>query len=350
MQKNKYHVLIIGAGPSGLSTALNLQKLGIKDILVIEQYKFPRYKCCAGYITNKTKKYYEKLGLDISKCHYSLIEDFKIYYNLKLKQTIINKFLYTNKQIERTELDYEFYKTAISNNINIKENAKIIKHNLRENELTLSTNETINYDYLVFADGTLGFGSQYQKTSSKNIAMQVTFSSKFKNSINIHFGITQNGYAWVSNYNGTTNVGITDVYNPKNNYNLIFKEFLKKLNISCDLKDLKGSFTPIGTRKGVINKNVYFVGDAAGACDPLTLSGLRYGLKSGEVCAKAITKQNNHIYKRYINILKIKFIIVNIILKIFYLKFILFIIFNVGCRFFSKIISYIFNHFFVGKK
>ena len=31
--KKKYKVVIIGAGPSGLSTAINLYKNGIKDIL-----------------------------------------------------------------------------------------------------------------------------------------------------------------------------------------------------------------------------------------------------------------------------------------------------------------------------
>ena len=46
----KYDVIIIGAGPAGISAALNLQKLGKKNILVIERYAFPRYKCCAGYI------------------------------------------------------------------------------------------------------------------------------------------------------------------------------------------------------------------------------------------------------------------------------------------------------------
>lgn len=52
----KYDVIIIGAGPAGISAALNLQELGKKNILVIERYVFPRYKCCAGYITGKTKK------------------------------------------------------------------------------------------------------------------------------------------------------------------------------------------------------------------------------------------------------------------------------------------------------
>ena len=57
--KENYNVIIIGAGPAGLSAALNLHKGGIRDILVVERFKFPRYKCCAGYITGKTKRAYE---------------------------------------------------------------------------------------------------------------------------------------------------------------------------------------------------------------------------------------------------------------------------------------------------
>lgn len=56
--KTKYKVVIIGCGPSGISTALNLINNGINDILIIEKYKIPRYKCCAGYITSKTKREY----------------------------------------------------------------------------------------------------------------------------------------------------------------------------------------------------------------------------------------------------------------------------------------------------
>ena len=98
MKKN-YELIIIGAGPAGLSTALNLIKNGIKNILVIEQKEFPRYKCCAGYITNRTKKEYEQLGLKINECHYRLIENFKIFYQYQERQKIVNKFLFTNKDI-----------------------------------------------------------------------------------------------------------------------------------------------------------------------------------------------------------------------------------------------------------
>lgn len=123
--KDKYQIIIVGAGPSGLATALNLKVQGESDILVIEQYQFPRYKCCAGYITSKTKKAYESLGLDFTKAHYSLIKDFNIYYNLALKQKIVNKFLYIDRKIDRVELDNHFFLLAKEKEITIWENTHI---------------------------------------------------------------------------------------------------------------------------------------------------------------------------------------------------------------------------------
>ncbi len=347
---SKYKVIIIGAGPAGIAMALNLIKLDIKDILVIEKYKFPRYKCCAGYITNKTKKEYEKLGLNINNCHYTLIKDFKLYYKKKLKQTINNKFLYTNENINRVELDYAFYQLLKEKSINFIENMTIKEHNIENNKIILKNNKEITYEYLIFADGTNSFGNKYQKDFKKNIAMQLTFKSNRPKEIQIHFGITKKGYAWISSDKGITNVGLTDVFNKKTNYKLIFEEFLKANNLEANIKDLKGAFTPIGIKKAIINDNIMFIGDAVGACDPLTLSGLRYALKTGEYAALAISKKNNKIYLKYINTLKIKFTLMKLLLKIFYLKFVLFGIFEIGCRFLGKIIEYAFNNFFVNKK
>ena len=350
MKKNHYKVIIVGAGPSGISCALSLIANDIKDILIIDKSKFPRYKCCAGYITNKTKKAYEKLGLNISKCHYSLIKDFNILYKLKKRQTITNKFLYTNKVIDRVELDYNFFKLAKKKHIEIQEKTTIKEHSIDKNELLLSNKERVTYDYLVFADGSTGFSSKYQTTTKKNIALQLIIKEETKERIDIHFGITKKGYGWVSSCNGYTNIGITDVYDKNINYNELFKKFLKDLNIKTDTKGLTGAFTPIGIKTPIINDNVYFIGDALGACDPLTLSGLRYGLKSGEKCSEAISKKDNNIFKKYTNSLKRKFLLTELLQKVFYLKIVLFCIFNIGCRFFSKLISYIFNHFFVNKK
>lgn len=223
--KNKYSVIIVGAGPAGISTALSLLSYGIDDILVLEKFKFPRYKCCAGYITNKTKKAYKSLGLDIEKCHYSLIKDFRIMYNLKEKQKIENKFLFTNEKIDRVELDNAFYELAKSKGITILEGEPVIDDNLVGKSVKTSK-ITVSYDFLIFADGTLGYGSKYQECKPKNIAMQVTYKSDLRESIEIHFGITKHGYGWVSTFKGTTNIGLTDKYSSKINYKEVFASFV----------------------------------------------------------------------------------------------------------------------------
>lgn len=350
MIKNKYRVIIIGAGPSGLSAALNLKNRGVNDILVIERFEFPRYKCCAGYVTAKTGKVYKELGLDIEKCNYSLIKDFNIFYKYKNRLNIINKFLYTNRKIDRVELDNAFFELAKSNGIQVAENVKITAHNPENNTVTLSDGTTAEYENLIFADGTNGFGSKYQITKCRNIAMQLTFESNIEESIQIHFGITKRGYGWVSSYNGITNVGLTDVYNKKVNYKEVFSGFLKKLNISADISGLKGAFTPMFVGKPLVFGNVFFVGDAVGACDPMTLSGLRYGLKSGEACAEAIASGKIKVYKKYVKTLKTRFAFMRAVQRIFYFAPVLCFGFSVFCRFFGKTVSRVFNNFFVNKK
>lgn len=344
-----YKVIIVGAGPAGISTAINLKKRGVSDVLVVEKHKFPRYKCCAGYVTDKTKQEFKRAGLDIDGCNYSLIKDFNIIYKGKPRLKIDNKFLYTNDHIDRVKLDYAFFALAVKKNIKILQNSAICGHEPQKREIVLTGGIRVGYEYIVFADGASGFGSKYQKHKKKNIAMQMTFESGREDCIEIHFGVTKRGYAWVSSYGGITNVGLTDVFKEKRDYKKIFSEFLISQGFDGDTDNLKAAFTPIGLGSPVIG-NTYFVGDAAGACDPFTLSGLRYALQTGESCAAAISSGNKKIYKKYVNKLKRSFNFMKFVQSVFYLKPVLALVFGFLCRCFGKFVSSVFNNCFVNKK
>ena len=48
--KTIYDVIIVGAGPAGISCAKHLMDNNF-SVLIIDMCKLPRYKCCGGYLT-----------------------------------------------------------------------------------------------------------------------------------------------------------------------------------------------------------------------------------------------------------------------------------------------------------
>ncbi len=345
MIKDHYHTVIIGAGPAGLACALTLLEQGVDDLLVAEKYAFPRDKCCAGYITGKTKKEYARFGLDPAACGYTLIKDFGLYFKLRRRQKIENRFLFTSREINRVSLDDAFFRLAAARGVCVAENMPVTSHDIKNSTVVLGKTHTVGYDNLVFADGTLGFGSAYQRDTRRNLAMQLIFKSGLPDSIDIHFGVTRRGYCWVSTFGGVTNVGMTDEYRKKEDYKAVFEKFLRDLGLKADISALYAAFTPIGVRKPVVGGNVYFAGDAMGACDPFTLSGLRYALKSGKKAALSIAQSDPRIIRRYARTLKLRFSVSRLVMKLFYVPPVRWLVFNVGCRLFGGIVTFFFNRF-----
>lgn len=348
MLKNSYDTIIIGAGPAGLSCAMQLKRLGKSDLLVAERCEFPRDKCCAGYITNKTKKAYEEFGLDVDGCGYTLIDDFRLIYKNREKQKIRNRFLYTGPRINRVELDDAFFRLAVSAGVTVAEKTAVISHDADAHTVTFSGGVTVKYRHIVFADGTLGFGSRYQDRRRRNIAMQLIFPTDKENGIKIIFGASPKGYGWQSTYNGRCNVGLTDYYDKNRDYRALFEEYLSSLGVDADVSGLYAAFTPASVGKPVIG-DVYFVGDALGACDPLTLSGLRYGIGSGKAAAQSISASDPKILRRYAAALRFKFAISSALMRVFYLRPVQFLVFNVGCTVLRPFVTFGFNRFLCRK-
>ena len=367
MLKDHYDIIIVGAGPAGLACALELKARGTEDFVVLERFSFPRDKCCAGYITGKTKQAYKAFGLDVEECHYSFIEDFGIWFRGEERQKIKNRFLYTNRGIDRVELDHAFFRLAREKGVRIEENCRVsgidagagtievcVGGQSTADSSAVETTRIVSFGKLVLADGTMGIGCKLQETQKRNIAMQLIFESGRPDSIELHFGISPKGYGWISSCGGLTNIGLTDEFRKDADYQQLFKSYMNGAGFDAEalLKDAQvhAAFTPIGVREPIIGGRIYFAGDALGACDPFTLSGLRYGLKSGQLAAVSIVSGNQDLYESYTRQMKARFRFSRFLMKLFYTRPVEFLVFRVGCGAFSGLISLVFNRYFVNKK
>ncbi len=65
-----YDVIIVGAGPAGISTALHLQQMApelAERTLILEKARHPRNKLCGGGVTPDAERVLNGLGLDVTE-------------------------------------------------------------------------------------------------------------------------------------------------------------------------------------------------------------------------------------------------------------------------------------------
>lgn len=65
-----YDVIIVGAGPAGISTALHLQQMApdlASRTLVLEKARYPRNKLCGGGVVPDAERVLQRLGLDVTE-------------------------------------------------------------------------------------------------------------------------------------------------------------------------------------------------------------------------------------------------------------------------------------------
>src|SRR3989338_7354364 len=63
MVKPEYDVIIVGGGPAGSSTALVVNKNGVKNVLLVDKARFPRDKICGDAFSGKSMGIARELGI-----------------------------------------------------------------------------------------------------------------------------------------------------------------------------------------------------------------------------------------------------------------------------------------------
>ena len=344
-----FDVIIVGAGPSGIITALQLARKNF-SVALIEKEKSPRDKICGDALSLDVINQLHTIDADLAmrfKQFANKIETNGVKIVAPNHQSFDIPFTYKGKKrvayvCKRIDFDNFLFKELASfSNIQVFENSLIDKIDVLSTcvAVSLSNSEKekiqLSAKIIIGADGAHSFVA---KTLSANKINKLHYSAGLRvyyenvigfnegNFIELHFlKEILPGYLWIfplPNNQANVGIGMLSKYVSKNKVNLkkVLDEVLNnhpnfkhRFKEATALETIKGFGLPLGNSKRAISGNRFLlVGDAAGLIDPFSGEGVGNAIRSGRVAAMHIehcfkindfsAKQNKaydiEIYKR----------------------------------------------------
>ncbi|HRQ22411.1 MAG TPA: NAD(P)/FAD-dependent oxidoreductase [Anaerolineales bacterium] len=325
-------ILILGGGPSGLSTALHLAKFAphlTPRILILEKEQYPRLKLCAGGLVIDAEVILERLGLDVREVPHVDAESARFDFGGKGLSVRIPK-RHAIRIIRRDEFDHWLAQQAVSRGIEIREGVSVKNVIPDENGVTVQTDRgEFRATVVVGADGSNGVTRRcifpdepvytarvlevitpdYSVIASQNEASNEIASSGYRpprNDIAFFdfFPVPQNiaGYVW----DFPTQVkgqpmrcwGIYDTNLLSDQKRPALKEVLSEemKRFGFDLNDYEIKGHPIrwyNPRNKASVPHILLVGDAVGA-DGIFGEGISMALGYGVIAAREIAESFEH--------------------------------------------------------
>jgi geranylgeranyl reductase family protein len=299
--KKNYDVIVVGAGPAGATLAYELARKGI-GVLLLEKDKLPRYKCCAGGLTNKTIKL---LDFDISEVVENVIYEVSFTFNLgspylgQHSQPLI----YT---VMRDVFDYFLVKKAQQIGAVLIDGQKITQIQVSGDWVQIFSADNIFRSRLVIgADGVysvvareLGIGRriEYVTGIESEVVVPEEELAKWKSRVQMDLGCTPGGYAWVFPKHNHLSIGVGCLASRARHLNHHHKKFLNSLSIgSYTIAKSSSHLIPTCTKGRLVwQDKALLLGDAAGLADPLTGEGIYNAILSAQLAAPVIENSLAH--------------------------------------------------------
>lgn len=319
MQNYDTDVIVIGAGPAGLSACFWLQKLSIPHIL-IEKETFPRPKSCADNLTSNAIRYLNHIDPDIvpDMSSKGLLRPIKgVYFSCRVKDRIQMNFKwlddveheYSCYGVEREKMDDYLLKKLLQNSLTtLYTDTQVTTVDINDDRCSIKVKDGSVYASKMVIVAT---GSNYNPMAGhkpaafgdKHIAVGVRAYYKGINVENdyCHFYTKKNimpgGFYIAPLEDGMYNVNMVirkDVV--KKNKLDLKKEFESYINTDPELKSIfqhservsefQGSSLLLGTKEKPVCGNRYMIaGDSAGLIDLITANGIPQAMLSGKMAA-----------------------------------------------------------------
>jgi menaquinone-9 beta-reductase len=315
-------IIIIGGGPSGLSTALHLARdfpQLASRVLILEKARYPRLKLCAGGLVVDAEILLQKLGLDVGEIPH--VDADRIHFAFESKGLAIRfPRKHALRVIRRDEFDHWLAGKAESRGLEIREGVTVKRISLEKEGVTVETDQgDFHARIVVGADGSNGVTRRcifpHMPVHTARVLEVLTPEYNDRQRMNAYFDffpIPGNiaGYVWdfpTQVYGQAMRCwGIYDTNILANEKRPSLREPLarqmSRFGFDLDEHEIKGHpirwFSP---ENQMSVPRVLLVGDAAGA-DPFLGEGISVALGYGAFAAREVGEAfagNDFSFKRY---------------------------------------------------
>jgi flavin-dependent dehydrogenase len=148
-------LVIVGGGPSGISTALHLQATApALRVVVLEKAIYPREKICAGGIGARAFHWLEKIGVEVD-CPKVQLDAIALRLG---GETIVTRQPGLGVVVRRVEFDHALAKVAIARGIEVRDGCGVDSISTRDDGVRVVTDRGEVYECkaVVGADGVAG--------------------------------------------------------------------------------------------------------------------------------------------------------------------------------------------------
>ncbi len=309
----RYDLIVVGAGPSGASTAYHAARSGL-EVLLIDRQEFPRDKPCGDGMMPHAASEVSLMGLGdwLEEPHHGTFTGFSLYtataslYN-DVPPTFHGPRGYV---IRREETDAKLLERAVAAGADFKNKTRgtgLLRSPAGNVQgIEAENGETVRYEapLVVAADGVGGFAGEGMKAHQNAVARRQYFKGvDGPNKEHLQVFITKDmneqgaGYGWVFYLgDGTANVGagVSTKTLGRTGRNLkdYFDRFLEEPRLAGWLENAEAEGPPKswslkmgmwGAKRHA--QGLMMAGDAASMIHPISGEGVGYAIESGRLAA-----------------------------------------------------------------
>ncbi len=287
-----WDVVVAGAGPAGCAAALVLAREGL-EVLLLERYRPPRYKVCAGVFSMKAIRLLQSLGLDIAPLARTRLGP--VLFTLRGADPVVVEGHRSLAQLlDRSESDRFLAEHAAQAGAQLRDGTRVIRVETNWRECRVHTSEgLIRSQYVIGADGGLSAVARSLDLGPSPGRMgwaveQVLPASKAVNGAQVDLAAVPGGYFWVFPRGEEASVGLGTCAGPSRGLKSRLVDMMKSRGLEPLPRTRGHPLSALPSQRRLGRHRVLLAGDAAGLVDSLTGEGIYSALRSGTEAARAI--------------------------------------------------------------